>query len=71
MATWHDLDSESGSDKDDAANEANFEDENEIYSKIPREELIDSFKELLTHFEHLINELNDLKDKYVDLMKQQ
>jgi len=26
------------------------EDENEVYSKIPKEELIDSLKELLTHF---------------------
>jgi hemerythrin superfamily protein len=83
MATWEDLDSESGSDKDDAEDEANVvvglvatvasdvepktdsEDENEIYSKIPREQLIESLKELLTHFE------NRTKDKYVDLMKQQ
>ena len=47
------------------------EDENEVYSKIPREELIDSLKEFLTHFEHRTNELNDLKENYVDLMKQQ
>ena len=44
---------------------------NEVYSKVPKEELIDSLKEILTHFEHRTNELNDLKDKYVDLMKQQ
>jgi len=42
-----------------------------VYSKIPREELIESLKELLTHFELRINELKDLKEKYVDLMKQQ
>jgi len=47
------------------------EDENEVYSKIPREELIYSLKEFLTHFEHRTNELNDLKENYVDLMKQQ
>jgi len=47
------------------------EDENEVYSKIPREELIESLKELLTHFELRTNELKDLKEKYVDLMKQQ
>jgi len=64
------LDSESGSDKDEARGEENVdvglvatvtseaepetdsEDENEVYSKIPREELVDSLKELLTHFEH-------------------
>ena len=58
MATWEDLDSESGSEKEEAEDEANvvvglvatltseakpdsnFEDENEVYSKIPREELI-------------------------------
>jgi len=32
--------------------ESDSEDENEVYSKIPREELVDSLKELLTHFEH-------------------
>jgi len=77
MATKEDLDSESGSDKDEAANEANVgvglvatvtseaepdtesKDDNEVYSKIPREKLINS--QLLTHFEHRTNELNDLK----------
>jgi len=47
------------------------EDENEVYSKIPREEVVESHKELLTHFELRTNELKDLKEKYVDLMKQQ
>jgi len=47
------------------------EDENEVYYKISREELIKSLKELLTHFELRTNELKDLKEKYVDLMKQQ
>jgi len=51
--------------------ESDSEEENEVYSKIPREELIESFKELLTHFELRTNELKDLKAKYVDLMKQQ
>jgi len=50
--------------------DSKYEDENEVYSKIPREELIESFKELLTHFELRTNELKDLKEKYVDLMKQ-
>ena len=89
MATWEDLDSESGSDKDEAGGEADlvvwlvaivaskaerdtdFEDENEVYSKIPRVELIKSLKELFTHFEHRTNELKDLKEKYVDLLKRQ
>jgi len=51
--------------------ESDSEDENEVYSKIPREELIESLKELLTHFEHRTNELSDLKEKYVALMKQE
>jgi len=51
--------------------ESDSEEENEVYSKIPREELIESLKELLTHFELGTNELKDLKEKYVDLIKQQ
>jgi len=51
--------------------DSDSEDENEIYSKIPREEFVESLKELLTHFELRTNELKDLKEKYVDLMKQQ
>jgi len=89
MATWEDLDSESGSEKEEAEDEVNVvvglvatltseaepdsdsEDENEVCSKIPREELIESLKELLTHFELRTNELKDLKEKYVGLLKQQ
>jgi len=70
LATWEDLDSESGSDKggveddtnvvvglvaivaSDVEPDINTENENEVYSKIPREELIESLKEFLTHFEH-------------------
>jgi len=51
--------------------ESDSEEENEAYSKIPREELIESLKELLTHFELRTNELKEVKEKYVDLMKQQ
>jgi len=51
--------------------ESDSEEENDVYSKIPREELIESLKELLTHFELRINELKDLQEKYVDLMKQE
>jgi len=47
------------------------EDENEVYSKIPREEFNESLKELLTHFELRTNELKNLKEKYVGLLKQQ
>jgi len=88
MATWEDLDSESGSKKEKAEDETNVavglvatltseaepdsdsEDENEVYSKIPKEELFESLKELLTHFELRTNELRDLKEKYVGLLKQ-
>jgi len=55
----------------EAEPESDSEEENEVYSKIPREELIESLKELLTHFELRTNELKDLKEKYVELMKQQ
>jgi hypothetical protein len=55
----------------EAGSELDSEEENEVYSKIPKEELIKSLKELLTHFEVRTNELKDLKEKYVDLMKQQ
>jgi len=55
----------------EAEPDSDFEDESEVYSKIPSEELIESLKELLTHFELRTNELKDLKEKYVDLMKQQ
>ena len=51
--------------------DSDSEDENEVYYKIPREELIESLKELLTHFELRTNKLKDLKEKYVGLMKQQ
>ena len=55
----------------EAEPKSNSEEENEVYSKIPIEELIESLKELLTHFEQRTNELKDLKEKYVDSMKQQ
>ena len=55
----------------DAEPDSDSEDENEVYSKIPREELIESLKELLTHFELRTNELKDLNKKYVGLLKQQ
>lgn len=51
--------------------EVDSKDENEVYSKFPIEKLIESLKELLTHFEYRTNELKDLKEKYVALMKQQ
>jgi len=53
----------------EAKPESDLEEENEVYSKIPREELIESLKELLTHFELRTNDFKDLKEKYVDLMK--
>jgi len=55
----------------EAEPESDSEEENEVYSKIRREELIESLKETLTHFELRTNELKDLKENYVDLMKQQ
>ena len=79
MTSREDLDSESGSEKEEAEDEANvvvglvatvtseaepdsdFEDENEVYAKIPKEEFVESLKELLTHFEIRTNELIDLK----------
>jgi len=55
----------------EAEPESYSEEENDVYSKIPREELIESLKDLLTHFELRTNELKDLKENYVELMKQQ
>jgi len=55
----------------EAEPESDSEEEDEVYSKIPREELIESLKEQLTHFELRTNDLKDFKEKYVDLMKQQ
>jgi len=89
MATWEDLDSESGPEKEEAEEEAKVavglvatvtseaepdsdsEDENEVYAKFPKEELVESLKELLTHFEIRTNEMIDLKEKYIVLIKQQ
>jgi len=51
----------------EAEPESDSKEENEVYSKIPREELIESLKELLTHFELKTNELKDLKEKYVGI----
>jgi len=46
-----------------AAPESDSKKENEVYSKIPIEEIIESLNELLTHFELRTNELKDLKEK--------
>jgi len=54
----------------EAESDSDSEDENEVYYKTPREELIEYLKELLTHFELRTIKLKDLKEKYVDLMKQ-
>jgi len=40
-------------------------------AKIPKEELVKSLKELLTHFEIRTNKLIDLKEKYIVLIIQQ
>jgi len=76
MATWEDLDSESESDKDDFDEAAKIVVELVATTTSEAEtesdsELIESLKELLTHFELRTNELKDLKEKYVVLMKQQ
>jgi len=55
----------------EAEPDSNSEDENEVYAKIPKEELVESLKELLTHFEIRNNELIYLKEKYIVLIKQQ
>jgi len=55
----------------EAEPDSDSEDENEVYAKILKEELIESLKELLTHFEVRTNELIDFKEKYIVLIKQQ
>jgi len=55
----------------EAEPDSDSEDENEVYAKIRKEELVESLKELVTHFEVRTNELIDLKEKYIVLIKQQ
>jgi len=55
----------------EAEPDSDSENENEVYAKVPKEELVESLKELLTHFEIRTNELIDLKEKYIVLIKQQ
>jgi len=45
----------------EAEPDSDSEDENKLYAKIPKEEFVESLKELLTHFEIRTNELIDLK----------
>jgi hypothetical protein len=87
MTTWEDLDSEFGSEKESTEEDAKVvvglvatvtpeaesdsEEENEVFSKISRKHLIENLKEHVAHFEHRTNELKDLKEKYVELLKQQ
>jgi len=46
----------------EAKPESDLEEENEVYSTIPREELIESLKELLTHLELRTNELKPMSN---------
>ena len=67
MATWEDLDSKSGSEKEEAGDEANVA--MGLVATVTSE--ADPREKLLTHFELRVNELKDLKEIYVELMKQQ
>ena len=44
------------------------EDENEVYSKLTRSELIESVEELLIHFRTRSKKLKELKERYVSLL---
>jgi len=54
----------------DAESGIDSEDEDEVYSKLTRYELIESMKELTSHFQTRSKEINDLKEKYVNLKGQ-
>jgi hypothetical protein len=60
MATWEDIDSESGSEKEEAGDEANVA--MGLVATVTSE--ADPREKLLTHFELRTNELKDLK-KYM------
>ena len=72
MATWEDLDSESESDKDDADEDAKVAVglvatvTSEVELESDSEEENEVYSKILK-----TNELKDLKEKYVDSMKQQ
>jgi len=68
MAIWEDLDSESRSEKEEAEDEANVA-VGLVATLTSEAEVIESLKELLTHFELRTNELTDLKEKYVEDFK--
>jgi regulator of replication initiation timing len=46
------------------------EDEDEVYSKLTRSELVDSIKELISHYQTKSKELNFLKEMYVRLIRE-
>jgi len=85
MATWEDLDNESGSEKEEAEEEENVamglvaivtseaepDPDSEDENELYAKILKEEFvKELLTHFEIRTNKLIDLKEKYIVLIKQ-
>jgi hypothetical protein len=53
----------------DSESRTDSEDEDKVYSKLTRSELIDYVKELLSHFETKSKELKELKGRYVYLLK--
>jgi len=53
----------------DVESRTDSEDENEVYSKLTTYELIESVKELLSHFQTRSKELKELKEIYVSLLK--
>jgi hypothetical protein len=53
----------------DAEPGTDSEDENDIYSKITRSELIKSVKKLLSHFQTRSKEFKELKERFVSLLK--
>ena len=53
----------------DAESGTDSKDENEVYSKLIRYELIEYVKELLSNFQTRSKELKELKERYVSLLK--
>jgi len=80
MATWDDLDKQSESEKEEVEEEANLalvatiasdaesridsDDEDDVYSKLTRSELIETVKDLISHYQRKSKDLKVLKTKF-------
>lgn len=54
----------------DVESETDSEDENKVYSKLTRPELIDFVKELISHYQTKSKELKSLLERYIKLLRE-